>query len=119
MTVTAWKAGTPVPVRIGTPDPRTELVNAARNRYRLDPADIAATLDQYAPGLRPEHRWHWLDHLADLADRHDLFDVTTTDDAVNAFIEANEGPWFEALPEAHTRRDEISAEIDRLVGEAQ
>lgn len=119
MTITAYEAGTPVPVRIGPPDPRTALINAARNRYRLSTGEINTALDRYAPGLKVEHRWHWLDALADLADRRDLLDVANTCEARAALEQLREGPWDCPLTEALTRRDEIDAEIDDMARKVQ
>ena len=117
MTVTAWEAGVVVPRRPRPLSARDTLINAALSRYTLDPAEVAATLDRYAPGLKPEHRWHWLDALAALVDRHDLLDVASTDEARDAFLELREA--WEDRSDAVTRRDETAAEIDAMIREAQ
>lgn len=120
MTITAWEAGVVVARRPRPANARDALVGAARCRYQLPADDITAVLDRYAPGLKPEHRWHFLDALAALADRYDLLDVASTDEARDALDELREGPWGDdVLCEALTRRDETSAEIDDMIREAQ
>jgi hypothetical protein len=120
MTITAFEAGTPVPVATRPTNTRDALINTARCRYTLSPDEVAAVLDRHAPGLRPEHRWHWLDALAHLADQLAALDtVGSSDDARAVLQEMREGPWDEPYAEALTRRDEISAEIDDMIREAQ
>ena len=116
MTVTAFEAGTVVPHHPRPANARDALINTARCRYTLDPAEVAAVLDRYAPRLKVEHRWHWLDALADLADRYDLLDVASTDEARAAFLELRE--QWEDRSDAQTRRDETGAEIDQMIREA-
>lgn len=142
MTVTAFECGRQVPLPTRTLSARDALINAARSRYTLSPAEIAAVMDRYGAGVQPALRWHqrlvdvvlrgrrhrrltayrweWLDTLADLADRHYLLDVANTCEARTALEEIGEGPWTDhVLEEALTRRAELSDEINVMVQEAQ
>ena len=133
MAVTDWQ---PPPLT----DRRTALLRLAASRYDLPGCTVMAALTRLTPGLADRPSWparwarrllrrpdlaagrrrDWFDHFAALADRlHDLDRVGSTDDARAVLEEMGEGPWSEPWAEALTRRDELSAEIDRLVGEAQ
>lgn len=98
-------------------DTLADATASARHRHPLPAATIVA-LD--APAVPPDDRWEWLDHLGDLADRLTLLNTVGDSDHARAVLEElGEGPWSEPLPEALARRDELSADIDRLVGETQ
>jgi hypothetical protein len=119
MTVTVRPQWTP-PGPITLAERRQSLTDAARIRYRHPVwAIVHVALD--ARAVPAGERGAWLDEFGALVDRHALLSlVTDTDAARTALQELGEGPWTdEVLPEALCRRNELDAEIDDMVREAQ
>lgn len=99
---------------------RESLVNAARIRYRHPGvALVHVALD--APAVPAAEHAGWLDEFGALVDRwyqlRDVRDPYTAREVLNLM---QEGPWEDdPAGEAQARAEELSAEIDQMVWEAQ